>query len=809
MITAYRHAMATTATRRFLDPIAWFDAISLVDEPRVGGKGANLGEMTGAGFPVPPGFVVTSDAFIDTMEAGGVRASLIEVAGAIDASSPEELDVASARLCELVRLAGMTAYLRDEIARAYEQLGISTGADAEPVWVAVRSSAVGEDSADASFAGMNETFTNVRGIDAVLKAVVDCWASVYGSRVVAYRETKGYRAEPAIAVVVQTMVAAEFAGVAFSVDPSTGNPDRLIIEAARGQGEVVVGGLVEPDSYLVDRARHCVVRSHVGRQAFKIVRGADGGDERVSLPENTSGERVLRDEIVLKIAALVEQVETHYGVAQDVEFAIDAVSTLYLVQARPITTIGAPRSEAKVWDTPTESGATGATPAMGLHAELIRGLPAAPGIASGPVRILRDPSEGNRLQTGEVLVAPMTNPDWVPTLRRVAAVVTDGGGMTCHAAIVSRELGIPAIVGARTATTVLRDGEIVTVDGARGIVWAGQPAGAMVETLPAISPSVALAVPSASGPPAPTFAVESLGTLVYVNLAFPERAAAAAALPVDGVGLLRAEFMLTSALDGVHPRKLIADGGSREFVDRMSASLLDVTTAFAPRPVIYRTTDFRTNEFHALVGGEEFEPHEANPMIGFRGCYRYLKNPEVFGLELDVLARIREETPNLHVMVPFVRTRWELEACLELIDRSPLGRQRELKRWIMAEVPSVVYRLEEYATLGIDGVSIGSNDLTQLMLGVDRDSETCAELFDESDVAVMAAIRIIVETARSCGLTSSLCGQAPSNRPEFAEHLVRLGITSVSVNSDAVLRTRQVIGSAERRLLLERARQPS
>ena len=291
-----------------------------------------------------------------------------------------------------------------------------------------------------------------------------------------------------------------------------------------------------------------------------------------------------------------------------------------------------------------------------------------------------------------------------------------------------------------------------------------------------------------------------------MNLAFPEKAAAAALLPVDGVGLLRAEFMLTAALDGVHPRKLIADGRSMEFVERMSSSLLEVTTAFAPRPVVYRTTDFRTNEFRNLEGGDAYEPVEDNPMIGYRGCYRYLKTPETFALELEVLARVREQTPNLIVMLPFVRTAWELEACLELIDASPLGRQRGLKRWIMAEVPSVVYRLADYVALGIDGVSIGSNDLTQLMLGVDRDSEICAELFDESDPGVLGAIGAIISTARELGITSSLCGQAPSNRPEFAELLVRLGITSVSVNPDAVDRARSVIGSAERRMLLQSAR---
>jgi pyruvate,water dikinase len=759
--------MATTLATT--SAIRSFDELGKADSAFAGGKGANLGELTRAGFPVPPGFVVGAPAYAE-FAGGGLRDRVAERLAGVDVDDPEALRRAADEARALVAGEPIPASVEQGIRRAYAELGPDTP-------VAVRSSATAEDTEAASFAGMNETYLNVQGADDVVDAVRRCWASLFGARTVFYRAKRGFgQADMDIAVVVQRQVDVDRAGVMFTIDPSTGETDHLVIEGAFGLGEAVVSGRVSPDRYVVDKATLAIRAREIHPKTSAIEARETGGTVVRDLEPDEALRPTLSDDDARSLAELGVRVERHYGAPQDTEWAIDRHGATWMLQSRPVTAVG------HATEAPVE--AEGAV--------LLRGLGAAPGSADGPVRVLDSLADAGRFLDGDVLVTRMTAPDWVPLMRRAAAIATDSGGMTCHAAIVSRELGIPCVVGTQEATRILRDGELVTVDATRGVVVEGRAAAPPREA--------AITAPAAVAAPAGT------GTALLLNLSEPSQVAKAAALDVDGVGLLRAELMVIEALEGAHPRLLLEEGRADEFVTRMADSLETFASGFAPRPVTYRTIDFRTNEFRGLRGGERFEPEEANPMIGYRGVLRYVREPDLFALELDAIRRVWDAgRTNLHVMLPFVRTADELAACRALVDASGLSGRAGFELWVMAEVPSVLFNLERYASLGVAGISIGSNDLTQLLLGADRDSGLLAEL-DERDPAVVAYLQELIPRARELGLKTSICGQAPSVHPEYAELLVRAGIDAISVNIDVVSRTRRLIDAAERRLLLDAAR---
>ena len=750
------------------------DEVARGDTPLAGGKGANLGEMRRAGLPVPPGFVVTVEAFAAHMKQAELRQEIDERLRTISVDDPERLEAASAELQSLIRRTPVPDDVRRAIAEAYARL------DEGDTLVAVRSSATVEDAATASFAGMFRSHLNVRGEEELLRAVQDCWASGFSARVLFYRIKRGMGlTERWIAVVVQRMVQAERSGVMFTIDPATGDADRIVVESTWGLGEMLVSGRVEPDHFVVRKSDLQILERHVAdKQVELVLDPRTGRNVRRELPPERARAPSLDDEQVRALARLGLRAEEHYGLPQDMEFAFEG-DKLFLVQTRPVTT-GVKKKEEV------------APRAERPHGEvLVRGLGASPGMATGRVHVLRSPREGRELAPGEILVAPMTTPDWVPFMRRAAAIVTDSGGSTSHAAIVSRELGLPCIVGTRTATTTLKTGELVTVDGSSGVVVAGD---------------VPTPRERAEHPRARIVSAPVTATRIYVNLGEPARAAEVAELPVDGVGLLRAEFLILEALGGVHPRLLLERKQEKNFVERLADGVTTMARAFHPRPVVYRSMDFRSNEFRGLEGGEKFEPREENPMIGYRGCYRYVREPDLFRLELEMIRAVRAQYDNLHLMIPFVRTAREFARCKEIVEGAGLGRRKRFELWVMAEVPSVIFWIPAYARLGATGVSIGSNDLTQLVLGVDRDSRVVAPLFDERDPAVLDAIRRIIRRCHRSGITVSICGQAPSVYTEYAEWLVREGIDSISVSPDAVEATRRNVAAAEARIVLDASR---
>lgn len=756
--------------------IKWFKEINKKDIPKAGGKGANLGELVKIGLPVPPGFVITSSAYDLFLKKHQLIPKIKKYLNGLKPEETKKIAVASKKIKEELLSSSLPQEIIKEVSAAYEKLG-------KDVLVAIRSSATAEDLPTASFAGQQATFLNIKGARNVTKAVLKCFASLFEPRAIFYRLQNNFdHLKVKIAVPIQVMVQSEKSGVIFTVDPLTSDKTRITIEAGYGLGEAIVSGSITPDRYLVDKKELKILGREIQKQKWQIKR-AGNKNKHIQISKRLQEAQKISDQEILELAELAKKIESHYKHPQDIEWAIES-NKVWLLQTRPVTALKRPST---ITETVGEKKLD--------KKMLLKGLGASIGIASGPVVIIYKPSEIDKIKQGDILVAEMTNPSYVPAMKKAKAIVTDTGGQTSHAAIVSRELGIPCVVGTGQATSTLKNGQMITVNGLTGEIYKG-----IIEVMK--EEGMKKEIESRKAETAPITA-----TKIYVNLGEPSLAQEVAKEPVDGVGLLRAEFMIAEI--GEHPRYMANQGKGKEFAKKLSDGIKTIASAFHPRPIVYRATDFKTNEYKNLKGGEKFEPNEANPMLGYRGASRYILEPDLFKLELWALRRAQEQfgLNNIWLMIPFVRTVSEIEKITEIMAKQGMYRTGDFKLWMMVEVPSNVFMIEEFCKAGIDGVSIGSNDLTQLILGIDRDNEKLASEFDERNEAVLRAIKTVIKTCRKHHITSSICGQAPSVYPEYVEMLVEAGITSISVNPDAIYETRKLVSSVEKKVLLDKIKE--
>lgn len=747
-----------------------FSEIDKHDTNLVGGKGANLGEMTKAGFPVPNGFSITIQAYDDFLKENGLLQKIYDILKVTDVNDPAQLDSTARKIQKMVITGKIPNALGHEIISSYKKL---SGRFKHSL-VAVRTSATAEDMPDTSFAGMGTTLLNVKGEANVLNAVRECWASLFTARSIYYRVANKIPHESVkISVVVQRMIQSEVSGVMFSIDPVNNDKDRIIIESVWGLGEMIVQGSVVPDTYVVQKETFAILSKEISDQRIQLIRDKSGDNKQAEVPVKIRSLQKITDKDIVELAKLSDKLQKHYYFPQDSEWAKEN-GKLYLIQTRPVTTVkGAAKAEKK--DDKNYVVA---------EAPILTGSPASPGIGIGTVRILKSPKEIDKIKKGDILVAPMTSPDYVPAMKKSAAVVTDEGGQTSHAAIVSRELGIPCVVGTKDATKILTDGQIITVNGEAGQIFLGS--------------IIKKSGTAEKASEKPKFSKVRTATKVYVNLAQPERANEVAKMNVDGVGLLRAEFMIANI--GIHPKEAIKRKEQEVFVSKLARDLTTFCKAFYPRPVTYRATDFKTNEYRSLQGGKYWEPIEPNPMLGFRGAFRYIASPEVFNLELRAIKEVREKYENLNLMIPFVRSPAELAKVRRIVASQGLFEKPSFKFLMMVEIPVNVIQIEDFIKVGIDGVSIGSNDLTMLIEGTDRDNSDVATEFNEMTPAVLWALERVIRKCNDYGITSSICGQAPSVYDELVRKLVRWGVTGMSINPDSIDRVRGVVAEAEKEI---------
>lgn len=772
--------------------LLWFEQLERKDVDIVGGKSSSLGEMTAkTDVPVPYGFATTAYAYRYFIKESGLEEKMRSILSELtDVENSALLRDVSARLRDAIMAEKMPQDLQDAIGAAYVELGKRVGE--ENPYVAVRSSATAEDLPDASFAGQQDTYLNVQGAETIIAKVKECYASCFTDRAVYYREKQGFdHIEVALSAVVQMMVFSKTSGVMFTVNVATGDDNNILIEAAFGLGEYVVQGTVTPDNYTISKHDHKIIDRCVNEQDIMLVRKKGGDCEEVQVPEELRKVQTLTDEQILELADYAKKIEKHYGCYMDMEWGVDErTNKIWILQARPET----------VWSRRNKEGGAKVQESKSMtttdHKVIVKGLPASPGKVSGRVHVILDPSRIDEFKEGEILVTEMTAPDWVPAMKKAKAIVTDSGGMTCHASIVSRELGIPCIVGTKSrgeaATVTIPDGIDVTIDATHGVVYEGIIEGAKKENQAGAAVAVAEYFP-------PT------GTKVYMNLGDPELAEKYSSLPCDGIGLMREEFIWTTYIHE-HPLYLIKTGHPEKVVDRLAEGMRQVCQAMAPRPVTLRFSDFKSSEYRDLKGGDEFEPYEPSALLGWRGASRYYdpKYIEAFKLECQAVVKVREEfgLKNLNVMIPFCRNVEECEKVVKIMAECGLERGKDFKVWLMAEIPSNIILADQFNKY-VDGYSIGSNDLTMLVLGCDRDNDTVSHIYDERNLAVRRAVRHLIEVAHSEGKTVSICGQAPSVYPEFCEFLIKSGIDSISVNPDTVKFTKKLVAQVEQRVMLD------
>lgn len=749
--------------------ILWFNEIKYEDVALTGGKGANLGEMYNLGIPVPNGFVVTASAYFQFIKENNLKPAIENILKITDVDQPDQLLTASKKIRNIIKKAPINQQLSIDIMKAYKKLSDFGGL--KNVAVAVRTSATSEDSSEASFAGQGDTFLNVIGETNVIHRVRDCWSSLFTPRSIYYQVKKNYdHFKIGVAVPVQKLIDSEISGICFTTNPVTNEKNQIIVETIWGLGEYIVQGKITPDQYIVDKNNWKVISENHVHQNIQLIRSKKHETKEVPVPRSKQKKKKIDSAMAIKIAKIGQKLHSHYGKPQDIEFAIDR-GKLYIVQTRPITTIV---SNQKTLDNQSK---------IDKKPDLT-GEQASPGTASGIVVIINNPKEIDRAQKGQILVTTMTTPDFVPAMKKVSGIITDRGGQTSHAAIVSRELGVPCVVGTKIATKMFKEGDIVTLNGTTGEIWKGDLTNKNIGSEPIIKKVAS---------------DKKTATKIYVNLGEPDLAETISKRNVDGVGLLRAEFMLANI--GIHPKRIIAEGKEKEYINQLAKEMVKFCKSFNPRPVVYRATDFKTNEYRSLKWGALYEPEEPNPLMGFRGASRYTASPDVFYMELEAIKKVRNEYgyKNLWLMIPFVRTPKELSDVKKIVASAGLIRSPSFKFFMMAEIPSNVILLDKFIDVGIDGISIGSNDLTMLTLGLDRDNSEVAKSFNEMDPAVLWSLKRLITKSKKRGILCSICGQAPSNYPELVAKLVKWGVTSISVSPDAIDATRDVVAWAERR----------